>query len=95
MIATFVTVPAVYVDLPAVEPLDIVDSTARSTYLIVCSRSDVIFFITITLVISELMVNGLIITNPEQVIQLSSISHKEKYAETQNDISRQGHYKVE
>ena len=41
------------------------------------------------------MVNGLIIANPKQIVQLGSVSHKEKYAETKDEITGQSHDKVE
>ena len=85
----------VHVDLLAIEPLDIIRSTARSTYLIICCRPDVILFITIALIIAKLMVNGLVVSNPEQIVKLGTICHEEKYADTKNDVASQSHDKVE
>ena len=33
------------------------------------------------------MVNGLVVSNPKQIVQLSSVCYEEKYAEAQNDVA--------
>ena len=84
------TSSAIHVNLPAIESLYCIWSIAparSSAYLIKCSRSDVIIFVTIALIITELMVNGLVVSNPKQIVQLGSVCYEEKYAEAENDVA--------
>ena len=45
------------------------------------TRSDVIIFVTIALIITELMINGLVVSNPKQIVQLGSVCYEEKYTQ--------------
>ena len=89
------TSPPIHVDLLAIKPLDIVWFTAVSTYLIVCCRSDVIFFVTIALIIAKLMVNSLVISYPKQIVQLGTVCDEEKYADSKDDVTCESHNEVE
>ena len=89
------TSPPIHVDLLAIKPLDIVRFTTVSTYLIVCCRSDVIFFVTIALIIAKLMVDGLVICNPEQIVKLGTVCDEEKYADSKDDVTCESHNEVE